>query len=304
MALALVVSALCVAAGAWQWSRHEHRAAAIALVQANYDAPVVPLDRVVSAPGGRVSDGDVWRPVNVVGTYLPVDLLLRNRPVDGVPGLHVLTPFRVEAGAAAGSVLVVDRGWVPAGAFADRSDGAGPVVPAPPEGPVEIVVRLRSDEPPASRTAPPGQVQAISSAGIRAAAAELGTDWDPAVTVRGHGALVTEDGSRPTGLGALPTPTTDPGSHLSYAFQWWVFAVGALVACVVVIVRERRSEADGRQPGGPATVDRPRTTGVSPVGDGPSGAARGQEGPARRRRRTAEEEEDALLDAQEHRSHR
>lgn len=271
--VAVVVAAGCVVAGVWQWNRHTDRGAAIALVEANYGAAPVPLEELVGSE--PLAPGDVWRPVTVEGRYLGEPVLLRNRPVGGVPGFHVLAPLVLTSGPLAGSVLVVDRGWVPTGD--DGSDAAD--VPSAPGGSVSLVVRLRADEPDSRRDAPPGQVQAIAVDQVREAwvsatgRPEVWTGPD----LGAYGALESEDGAAAAGLGRLPKPSTDPGPHLSYAFQWWVFALGALVGAGVLLTRDAREQ---RRP--PDDV----SAGLTEV------RAR------RRRRPTAEEEEDALLDAQ------
>lgn len=271
--VAVVVAAGCVAAGVWQWNRHVDRGAAITLVEANYEAPVVPIDQLAGT--GALSPRDVWRPVTVEGRYLADPVLLRNRPVGGVPGFHVLTPLVVGSGPLTGAVLVVDRGWVPTGE--DGSDAGD--VPAAPAGTVSVVVRLRADEPASRRDAPPGQVQAIAVDQVRDAwLADAGQPelWT-GDTLGAYGALESEDGAAAAGLGRLPKPSTDPGPHLSYAFQWWVFALGALVGAGVLLTRDAREQRTPQDDGS----------------DAPQGTR------ARRRRRpTAEEEEDALLDAQ------
>lgn len=295
--VAVLVAAVCVAAGVWQWSRHVQRSAAVDLVRANYSAAAVPAEQLITGPGAPVADEDVWRPVRLEGRYLDGPVLLRNRPVGGTPGFHVLEPLRVESGPLAGAVLVVDRGWVP------TQDGAGPAsVPGTPEGTTQVVVRLRADEPASRRDAPEGQVQAISVAQVREASA---ASWDAADTIGGYGALVTEDGSRPDGLGPLAAPSTSLGSNLSYAFQWWVFALGALVGAVVLARREERGEDEGTATG-EATPIGGTVTGSSGTASPPAHGrptARPASGRAirstRRRRPTAEEEEDAILDAQE-----
>ncbi len=258
MAVASLVSAACVMLGLWQWHRHLARSAAIAVVDSNYDAAPVPLDRAM-AGDATVAAGQEWQRVTAAGHYLPdATVLLRNRPVNGVSGYHVLAPFLVDSGELSGTVLLVDRGFLPAAGAAT----AVPDVPVPPSGTVELVARLRVAERPTDRDAPTGQVQAIETSAARAAAA---TPWaQPALT--GYGQAVSEDGASPAGLAPLALPSTDLGPHLSYAFQWWVFATGALIGAVILLRREG------------ATAPSPR--------------------PARRRP-TAEQEEDALLDAQE-----
>lgn len=282
----LVLAAGCVAAGAWQWHRHEQRSATAELVDRNYDAPPVPVEDVLR-PGAAPDPDDVWRPVTAVGRYVGDPVLLRNRPVSGTPALHALAPFAVEEGALAGAVLLVDRGWVPSG-----EDGSGPRSPEVPRDEVELVARVRTQEPPSSRDAPAGQVQAINADDVARA---LGGDvWPDGAALEAYAVVVTEDGERPAGVGPIPRPSTGVGTNLSYAFQWWVFAVGALVAPVLLIRRERRDlEADGG-------VDRESPSGHP---DGPGarvapGAVSPRPGRRVRRRPSAEEEEDALLDAQ------
>ena len=85
-----------------------------------------------------------------------------------------------------------------------------------------------------------------------------------------YGVLVSEAGVTAPGLHAVPLPDTGFGPHLSYALQWWFFAVGALAGAVVLVRRDDDATA-------------PDATGPRP--------------PRRPRRRSAEEEEDALLDA-------
>ncbi|MCC2333022.1 SURF1 family cytochrome oxidase biogenesis protein [Cellulomonas wangsupingiae] len=248
--VAVVVAVTCTFLGRWQWNRYVARDAAIAVVQANYAAAPVDLADVVADPDAPLPDADAWRSVQVRGRYLPdATVLLRNRPVGGAPAYHVLVPLVVQDAApgdfgapvAAGRVLVVDRGWVPMG-----EDGSAAVdVPPPPAGDVTVTVRLRQGEAATDRDAPPAQVQAIAPAQVLAAG---GTTGEPYAA---YGGLVAEQPAAGETLGALPAPSTDPGSHLSYAFQWWVFALGGLVAFSVAARREWVA-ADALTAGAPA----------------------------------------------------
>ncbi|ADG74580.1 conserved hypothetical protein [Cellulomonas flavigena DSM 20109] len=254
---AVAVAVACTLLGRWQWQRHVDRDAAIAVVEANYAAAVVDLADVVADPDAPLPEADAWRSVQVRGRYLAdATVLLRNRPVDGTPAYHALVPLLVtdaspraeDDPADPGRVLVVDRGWVPTGA-----DGSVDVeVAAPPAGEVTVTVRLRPGEATSPREAPPGQVQAIAPAQVLAAG---GVDATPFAA---YGALVREDPAAAEPLGALAAPSTDPGSHLSYAFQWWVFALGGLVAFTVAARREWSSTpTDGPAAPRPARPRRP-----------------------------------------------
>ncbi|UJP38844.1 SURF1 family cytochrome oxidase biogenesis protein [Cellulomonas palmilytica] len=271
----VLVAVACTFLGRWQWHRHEWRDARIATVERNYDATPVPLADVLPSTDAALADDDEWSQVRVVGTYLPdATVLLRNRPVGGTPAYHVLVPFRV---APTGGVLVVDRGWVPTGADAS----ADVDVPPPPAGEVVLVARVRQAESATDRGAPAGSVQAIHPAQVMTAAGLA----DEPVFTGAFGQSVTEEPAATSTLGALPAPDLDPGSHLSYAFQWWAFALGGLVGFTWLARRELVEERDG--------------TGA-PFAPGPGTAPAAPVRPARPRRREgrAEAEEDALIDAQ------
>ena len=255
LGVAAMVAAACGLLGLWQWHRHVERSAAVAVLETWTDAAPVPVADALTGTG-PVPDGQVWRRVLATGHYLPdAQVLLRNRPVDGQVGFHVLAPFAIDTGALAGQVLLVDRGWLDAAETASVT----PTVPAPPDGRVEPVAQLRQAESASGRDAPAGQVQAIAIEEARAAAT---VPWT-GTALDAYAQATTENGAAPAGLGPLARPSTDLGPHLSYAFQWWVFAIGALVGAVILLRREENPH------------------------------------PVPRRRSTAEQEEDALLDAQE-----
>ncbi|WP_298460139.1 SURF1 family protein [uncultured Cellulomonas sp.] len=261
VAIAVALAVVCTLLGLWQWHRAESRSAAIAVVESNFAADPVPLDAVLDSPGDALAEDEVWRPVRVSGRYdADAAVLLRNRPVNGRPAFHVLVPFVVDRPDGGTAVLVVDRGAI----TTDQDAGDVP----PPAGPVDLVVRLRAGEPTSPRDAPAGQVQAIAVGQVL----EAGGASDDVPAYRAYGALVSEDPAAQAALGPLPEPSTDPGSHLSYALQWWTFALGSLIGFSVLARRELTASDD--EPGAEPTP------------------------PRRRRAPSAEDIEDALIDAQ------
>lgn len=281
---AVVLAALCLVAGRWQWDRAESRNAEIDLVNANWSAPVVPVDEVLPGPGAVVPKDEVWQRVELKGEYVTdATVLLRNRPVGGQGGYHVLVPFEARVGGQ-DVVIVIDRGFVPLGADGSRPDA----VPPPPSGTVTVVASLRADEPASDRDAPPGQVQAISTQQVLAAGPD-GAAWAEGRTVGAYGALRAEEPAPQTGLASLPKPDTDPGSHLSYAFQWCIFAIGAISGYVLLWRRERGALRGESVSAGDLLL----ATGEAADGEGVRARR-----PARERRQTAEDEEDALIEAQ------
>ena len=272
ISLAVVFAIACAFLSNWQFSRNEERAAQLALVEANYDAAPVPLEELIPA-GGEFDAKDQWRPVELVGEYLADDeLLVRNRPHGGTAAYEVLVPFRLEDGR----VLLIDRGWVAPGENQPEPD----VVPAPPEGQLTVVARLKPGEPlPSSgRSAPAGQVPTINL-GFVAESVAPGTA--EALELSAYGIVVSEDPAPATAPQPLENPSEDPGPHLSYAIQWILFAIMGFVFIGYVIRTERRHRREDAEDAETATAEAsdpaPRTG-------------------SRRRDRDAEDE-DALLDA-------
>lgn len=231
----LVLTAVCLLAARWQWHRYNSREDAIAVVEANYTADPVALEEVIPGPGSELATDDVWRQVTMAGTYDPDrTVLLRNRPVGGTPGFHVLVPFEVSEGSAAGTVMVVDRGFVTWG----EDSMTASAIPDPPSGVVEVTGHVREDEPASSRNAPDGQVQAISTQQVLDTAPGGGA-WAEDRTTGAYVALVSESPAPATALVPVPEPDTSPGSHLSYTVQWIIFALGAVGGFVLLVRRER-----------------------------------------------------------------
>ncbi|PWJ50676.1 Cytochrome oxidase assembly protein ShyY1 [Quadrisphaera granulorum] len=245
IALALLFSLACLALARWQWDRRVERVAAIDLVEANYHRSPVPLATALPDFTSPLPRDRTWTPVAVSGTYLAqATLLVRHRPHEGQGyGYEVLVPLRLDDG----HLLVVDRGWLPP----DPTSLDGPsVVPAPPAGRVDVVVRLRPSEPVDGRDAPPGQVQAIDLAGsvasgIAAAIGATAATVSPEVITAAYGEL-EKDGETPAPTAApraADAPSLDEGPHLGYTVQWLLFAIGAWVF-LVVHMRRAAYEAD------------------------------------------------------------
>lgn len=226
LALVVVFAVACSLLSSWQLARRAEAEAAIAKIDANYDSPPVPLESLLPTLGS-FEDSQEWSQVELHGDYLSDEqILVRTRPLGGNPGFEVLVPFRLDDG----SVFVVDRGWVPVGNTQDAPDA----VPAAPDGPVTVIARLKPGEPELpGRTAPAGQIATIELHDI---AERIG---EPTYT-GAYGLMVSESpapAERPT---ALPKPARDEGPHLSYAFQWVVFALLGFIGLGWAIRQEYR----------------------------------------------------------------
>lgn len=274
IALAVTFAIACAFLSMWQFTRNEDRSAQLALVEANYDAPAVPLAELIP-DGGALDPEDQWRQVVLVGEYVTDDqLLVRNRPHGGTSAFEVLVPFRLEDGR----VLLIDRGWVPPG-----EDGPDPeAVPEPPSGEVTVIARLKPGEqvPASGRSAPEGQVPTIN---LPLVADSVSDQTGEALERSAYGVLVSEDPAPSNLPSALESPSEDPGPHLSYAIQWILFAAMGFIFIGYVIRTERAHRREEE------TV----------ADGGPDDAGAVKAAPSRRRRDRDAEDEDALADAAE-----
>lgn len=239
VAVAIVFAIACAFLANWQFTRNSARADQLALIEANFDARPVALGEVL-AVGSTFEFADEWLPVILTGEYLIDDqMLVRNRPHGGTAAFEVLVPFRLDDGR----VLLVNRGWVRPGVDQPDPD----VVPAPPEGEVTAIVRLRPTEPlPTSgRSAPEGQVPTINLPLI----ADLVGPAAEGLETTAFGILESEDPAPRTSPAILEPPSADPGPHLSYAIQWILFAIMGFIFIGYVIrteLRYRREDAEDR----------------------------------------------------------
>lgn len=279
-AIAVVFAIACGFLAQWQFARNEERSTQLRFVAENYDAAPVSLEDVI-APGDELAPSHEWTPVELTGTYLPDEqLLVRNRAHGGTSAFEVLVPFRAEDGR----VLLIDRGWVPPG----DPDPLPDEIPAPPEGEVTVIVRLRPGEaePTSGRSAEEGQLPTIS---LPLAAERIASGDD--LETGAYGLMVSEDPAPATVPGTISPPSEDPGPHLSYAIQWILFAVMGGVFIAYVIVSERRHRRED------AAED---AASASPAAPAPAKVTSPAVTAHRRRRRARDrdaEDEDALLDS-------
>jgi cytochrome oxidase assembly protein ShyY1 len=211
LALAVVFALVCVGLCLWQLDRRNTALEELSRIDTNYSATPRPLGDVLPELDSFSID-QKWTPVTMTGTYLAADqLLVRNRPYNSGPGFEVLTPLLLPDG----SVFVVDRGGVPTGSEQDAPDH----IPAAPTGEVTVTVRLKPGEPTLpGRSAPAGQIATIQLDDI------AGLVDRPTYT-GAYGLMATEDPAPSERPLAASKPVRDEGPHLSYAFQWLVFAL-------------------------------------------------------------------------------
>ena len=208
---AIVVIAVCVSAGFWQRSRMEQKLALRAQVEAAAKADPVAMPRATAWDAWR------FRPVRITGTFDAAhQILIDNRIRGGRAGYDVIAPLALTDGR----VVLVDRGWIAAGA--SRADV--PQVP-PPSGAVAIAGRLNR---------PPGAYLELASGTVQ------GRVWQNLDIPRYEAATgltvlpVIVEQTAPAAPGddlvrEWPAPDLGAEKHMSYMLQWFAFAATTLV---------------------------------------------------------------------------
>ena len=226
--LALLLAALFVRLGLWQWHRGIRR-------QEEWTRFARGADRQLPLGARAVTDVPLFQRVAVTGQLDSAhQFLLDNRTWQGRAGYEVLTPL-VRAGTR---VLLVDRGWVPFTGTRARLPDVG--FEAPPN--VTLTGRISTLPSPglASGRAPPATgapwPKVTSYPDMSQLAAALGEPLAPRILLLDPGA--------PFGyVRAWQAPGLSPLRHFSYAIQWWSFAALTLIAWALTSRRTRGSAA-------------------------------------------------------------
>lgn len=218
--VALAAIALFVSAGQWQRARLlDKEAQGVALAEAAGRAPV-------ALP--RVDDWSAWRfrPVTLDGEWLGRhQLLVDNRVHAGRAGFQVVTPFALDDGRR----VLVDRGWIAAGAGAKRV----PDVDAPQ-----------------GRSTLAGRVAVPTSRYLELSTAEpQGAVWqnlDPARIATATGLALLPIVVEQTASAPLPdglvrervAPDSGARTHRIYMMQWYAFAALTAVLWIGFTARD------------------------------------------------------------------
>jgi cytochrome oxidase assembly protein ShyY1 len=211
----------------WQLDRLDQRRAFNDLVAQQIDQPPAPLAELL-AQAGDDPESIEWRQTIVTGQYLPEQILWFNRSQDGVAGDNVLTALVTESD----TTVVVNRGFVPLGVD----------VPPAPTVETELLARVRIPQERqrgelTDATDASAAVTEVRRIDLDQLSAQLPGEVAPVY-------LDLIDAIPPIGPNdpaPVPAPALDEGPHLSYAVQWFIFAVCVLVGWVLAVRRSIRS---------------------------------------------------------------
>lgn len=206
----VLLSAICVRLGLWQFDRLDHRLAQNKVISAHFKKDPVELPR-----GLKVDDSTEWTRVTATGTYdADHQVTVKFTTRDGAPGVDVVTPLVM----ADGTAVLVDRGWIETKNTVDNPD-----VPAPATGTVSVMGWLRQNNGAGGQAteALDGQIRAISSIGMAKSV--------PYDLADGYLNLRKQDPAASKELALEPTPELGQGPHFFYGLQWVFFALLATV---------------------------------------------------------------------------
>lgn len=230
----VAIAVTCVILGAWQLDRLQERRVANLVHAARFEESPQPIDRLLQLAGDDI-DSLEFRRATATGEFRPdEEVLVRSRVRDGIAGFGVITPLVDPDGSA----VAVDRGWVP------LEFNTVPVAAAPPpEGTITVtgVVRLSEQRGALGRD--------DASAGPDDSLSRIDLDLlDDLVTAQLEPVYLQELGSgSPIDLPATTPPPDfdDEGPHLSYAIQWFSFAVVGAIGYGFLLRRAIRGTSGG-----------------------------------------------------------
>jgi len=228
-----------IALGFWQWGRLQERKA--------FNAKVVTRtnDSIIALTGNALDvTNSEYRRATVTGIYdFSQEVVLRNRTYNGVAGVHLLTPLKIEKSSNA---ILIDRGWISypnSFPFEKRSKYNklnGSVT-------VSGLIRLSQPRP----DAPLAPADPLLSADLP----RLDTWFYPDM------AMMQKQIPYPilsfyierfpaTDPNELPAPNPElelsEGSHWSYVIQWFSFAIIFTVGCIALARQDEKRRRNAK----------------------------------------------------------
>lgn len=218
----VLVAAVCLRLGFWQLDRWSQRKAQNRMLEERSRLPALDLPSVAdSLPWDSLH----FRRAEVSGRYdFEREVVVVGRSVQGTPAVYLVTPLLLSDGRA----VLVERGWV-------------------------YSADARTVNPALFREAASARVGGVLLRPVTSRSFDLEeSSWpifapsdDPAVLSRAYpyrllGVVLRRSaggGGVSSQLRPVPLPELGSGPHLSYAVQWFCFALIALVGSLALYVR-------------------------------------------------------------------
>ena len=219
---------LFIRLGVWQLHRADFKEALLRRYAASVSAPLQDFAKVAEAP-----PADGFPRVRVRGHYLADRLYLLDNPKhDGRGGVEVFVPFALHGQS---QLLLVDLGFLP-------GNGNGKTPQLPPLPTAEVSLRGLYVPPP-----PVGFEMGGDALSRQTRWPKNSIFMDPAEIARDLGrplyprllALDADPASIYVRVHTLDFSSMPPARHRAYAFQWFTFALAAVVM-LLVLHRKRK----------------------------------------------------------------
>lgn len=225
-AFVLAMIALMMGLGFWQLDRLDERKDRNVDVRAAMEAEPVPIEALLGA------DAADHTASIVAGEYLHDEsFLVANRTFDNQAGSWLATPMRL----ADGRIVIVSRGWVP------RTWASGSVIRDVDmtTGALEVLGRVQG-------SVDGGRIGGGSITVFPEVSRMDLSTVEELLEIEVEGLWVQLVRQAPP-LGDLPVPVPPPsldeGPHLAYAFQWFFFSFGTVVAYALILRKRHRELA-------------------------------------------------------------
>lgn len=244
---------LMINLGLWQLDRLDERKTFNAQVIERSEQDPLQLVGILDdiETGTLTPDDAEWLPVTASGSFLPDQIVEFNQSQAGRAGENVLAALALDDG----TTVVVNRGFIPLGF----------TVPAAPATEVFITGLIRTSEVRdrgGLTDSSEGPVVEVRRIDIPLIARQLPGDVAPIYVqlVRSEPPVEVGDPE------PITRPQLDSGPHLSYAIQWFVFALSVAIGWVLAV---RRSLATRRRSNDePPEVTSLESDERTPVGSG------------------------------------
>ena len=232
MLLTVAGALLFIRLGVWQLHRADFKEALLRRYAASVSAPLQDFAKVAEAP-----PADGFPRVRVRGHYLADRLYLLDNPKhDGRGGVEVFVPFALHGQS---QLLLVDLGFLP-------GNGNGKTPQLPPLPTAEVSLQGLYVPPP-----PVGFEMGGDALSRQTRWPKNSIFMDPAEIARDLGrplyprllALDADPASIYVRVHTLDFSSMPPARHRAYAFQWFTFALAALVI-FFVMHRKKDPEAE------------------------------------------------------------
>lgn len=263
-----VLIALMLRASYWQWERHAAKIAYIAAMESRLNEPIADGQKLFTGSMEKWRDS-IYRRVQVTGEYdFAREVVMRNRSLDGLAGVHVITPLKLDTGS---QYILVNRGFIPLEVSKpqerkifqqnSRADFTGLVKEsasrrflAPADHPaghgrdwVDSWLRVDAGSMASQLPYPiaPVYLEVMQTSSPQIAAREIvrADSGREELLFMGLGDVLKKHGLRHE-PSDFPVPVFDavipPGRHLGYVYEWAVMALMTGLICLVLQLRPGR----------------------------------------------------------------